>query len=74
MSREEIPSHVQAWQEESWSFHGGTYHEDAFPIYTDYCVFHEGIHYPGLNCPHDEEVDELGRVHEPGWTVLDNRT
>jgi hypothetical protein len=73
MPKEEIPPHLQAWQEESWTYHGGTYHEDALPIYTDYCVFHEGNHYPGEDCPHFDLEDELGIIHAPGWTVLDNR-
>lgn len=59
---EEVPLHIQAWQEESWTFHGGTRHEDAFPIYTDYCVFHEGVHYPGHNCPHTEDGEDIGSV------------
>jgi hypothetical protein len=70
---EEVPFHIQAWQEESWTYHGGTYHEDAFPIYTDWCVFQDEEHYPGVKCPHNDLTDELGIIHEPGWTVLDNR-
>lgn len=63
---EEIPSHIQAWQEESWTFHGGSYHEDAFPIYTDYCVFKDGIHYPGYICPHNENGEDVGvEPYEP---------
>jgi hypothetical protein len=63
---EEIPGHVLAWQEESWTFHTGTRHEDPLPMFTDYCIFHDGIHYPGRNCPHDEEGNDVGSVpYEP---------
>lgn len=72
-SRDEVPPHIEAWQQETWTFYTGQHHEDAFPIYADYCVFHEGEHYPGRYCPHDDEVDEMGPVMPPGWTVLDNR-
>jgi hypothetical protein len=74
MAKDEIPYHIQTWQEESWTAHGGSYNEDAFPIYVDWCVFKDGVHYPGIDCPHGQQIDELGYIHEPGWTVLDNRT
>lgn len=66
MSTTRDPDYIDAWHEESWSFHGGTHHEDAGPGYVDYCIFEDGVHYPGVNCPHTEDED-------PGWTVLDLR-
>lgn len=41
-----------------------------FPAYVDRCVFYEGQHiYKGPKCPHGRTQDELGEVHEEGWTV-----
>lgn len=40
-------------------------------MYVDRCVFFDGVEvYQGKNCPHTPgSSDELGIVHEPGWTV-----
>lgn len=69
MPNDELPAHIQAWHEESWTFHGGNYHEEDTHMYVDYCVFEDGEHYPGRYCPHDDIEDEL----TPGWTVLNQR-
>lgn len=71
MAAKDEPSPVeQAWAEETWHTGYGNWHEDAFPIYTDVCVYHEGVHYPGNSCPHyDDVIDEM----DPGWTVLKDR-
>lgn len=41
-------------------------------MHVDICIFHEGLHYPGLNCPHERDEDELGPVQPPGWTAVSN--
>lgn len=38
-------------------------------IYINFCVYRDGIHYPGLDCPHDVEEDETGLVYPIGWTT-----
>lgn len=38
-------------------------------IATDFCVFHDGVHYSGRFCPHGRTEDELGPVQPAGWTA-----
>lgn len=52
------------WREESWSFHEGTHVSQFLPIHISHCVFVDGSHYAGYDCPHVER-DDL----DPGWTV-----
>jgi hypothetical protein len=33
------------------------------------CVFYEGAHYPGPDCPHEQPEDETGPIQPVGWTV-----
>lgn len=68
--QDEVSPVDQAWAEETWHIGSGKWHEDAFPIFVDYCIFQDGEHYPGSSCPHyDDSIDEL----DPGWTVLKDR-
>jgi hypothetical protein len=69
---EEIPLHIQAWQEESWTAHTGTNHAEILPIHTDYCTFYEGNHYPGYRCPHDEYgIDQGSRPYAEYATTVE---
>jgi hypothetical protein len=54
-----------AWQEESWSAHGGQSAPWHLPMEVDRCVYVDGKHvYAGPDCPHDRPED-----FDPGWTV-----
>lgn len=72
----------EAWQQESWSANTGQQYDRPLPMHSAYhvCVFYENQHYPaeyyqvtGEPCPHEGGEDEMGTVHKPGWTVLDQR-
>lgn len=72
----------EAWKEESWSANGGRNYERPLPIQSAYhvCLFKDNVHYPaeyyqvtGEPCPHEDGADEMGTIHKPGWTVLDQR-
>jgi len=61
-----------AWQEESWTAHGGTHvpYEYFHPQAVSTCVYEDGQHVAsGYHCPHYNGLDESGL--KPGWTVLD---
>jgi hypothetical protein len=71
----------EAWQQESWTASTGKQYERQLPIHSAYhvCLFKDNVHYPaeyyqvtGELCPHEDEADEMGTIHKPGWTVLDN--
>ncbi|APC46423.1 hypothetical protein HWB05_gp160 [Streptomyces phage BRock] len=36
---------------------------------VDTCWFHEGVHYPGEECPHETVTGEPGQEYPDGWTV-----
>lgn len=58
------------WEEESWTFHGGTQAGYYLPIEVDSCVYVDGEHvYAGYACPHNQPEDI-----DPGWTVQQQRT
>lgn len=33
------------------------------------CIFQDGMHWPGQDCPHGNTHDETGEVPTPGWTA-----
>jgi hypothetical protein len=45
------------------------FHKMAPRASVDYCVFVEGTHYAGPECPHFNEHDEIGEIYPPGWTA-----
>lgn len=52
-SKDTIPPHIRAWQEETGNVgRGGYYQMEDPPMYVDVCYFFEGRHYPGELCPH----------------------
>jgi hypothetical protein len=60
------------WREESWTAHQGRTAPGFYHLHVSSCVYMDGNHYAGPDCPHDyngNDPDEL----EPGWTVLNNR-
>lgn len=39
-------------------------------MYVSACVFLDGVHFPGPDCPHGPGKNELGEDSPPpGWTV-----
>ncbi len=60
---EETPAHVLAWQDETAHLGRGSWFQQEVPMHVDVCYFHEGVHYPGEHCPHEDEE------YPPGWTV-----
>lgn len=53
------------WREESWTAHSAQEvpWDPTAPAHVS-CMYLDGVHYEGPNCPHDS-VDDLN----PGWTV-----
>lgn len=62
----------EAWQEESWTAHGGSEIPSEPHFHVDYqCAYVDGVHvYGGESCPHIDGLDESGL--KPGWTVLNS--
>lgn len=59
----------EPWQEETDHVGRGNYAGYNPPMQVDTCWNHEGVHYPGEECPHETVTVEPGQDYPDGWTV-----
>lgn len=66
---DETPPHLLAWQEETGHTGRGPMHAPDIPMQVDTCLYYNGEHYPGEQCPHLQVLVEPGQDYPAGWTV-----